>query len=94
MVSSMYLGDLPNVTPDMTRQTDQAFETMAEVRTAILKNMTPKDIADMIIVHFDVSDDPQGYVAVLEELAKVLKETSPSDFYGALDTLYKTPSNR
>jgi hypothetical protein len=94
MVSSMYLGDLPNVTPDMARQTDQAFETMAEVRTAILKNMTPKDIADMIIGHFDVTDDTSGYVGVLEELAKVLKETSPSDFYGALDTLYKAPSNR
>jgi hypothetical protein len=87
MPGGMYYGDAP-LTQSEHRSVDQAMETTANVRTAILEAMTPQDIAIMLQIFFD--DKPEGFVEVFKKMAEELKTLSPTQFYSVIDPIYKS----
>ena len=84
MPSGIYIGEAP--TQSEHRMIDQAFETTVKVRTAVLSEMTPNDIAGMIVSHFDDSIEDAG--DVLAALALELKQRDRQLFYTKINDTY------
>jgi hypothetical protein len=87
---SMYFGErLQGLTTDEDKMIDQCIDTTADVREAILKAMSPKDIATMISLHFEESTE--DLADTMRVLGGLLKERNRDAFYASIHQLYNEP---